>query len=243
MANQLKLEESLKKGYETICSQCSEEVHNKLKLSGDWDRIHKAQSLHGLISKIEKICVGFDDHKQEVFNLVHSLKTLFLYIQSEKDSVEDYSRNFKSLWDTVEAAFGVLPGVHKGLVEGALKSVRGTPDAVQIKGADETTRDAVMVALLISGVDRHRYGRLKDKLANNYLLGTDQYLDTFEKVLRILGVYQTTKKQLPFRPSPNDTGVAFLQQGGRGGRGAGRGGQECGDKSSSSRGARDVTMS
>ncbi len=47
------------------------------------------QSLDKLIKRIERICVGFDDHKQLVFNLVQSLKTLFLYTQSEKDTVEE----------------------------------------------------------------------------------------------------------------------------------------------------------
>jgi len=68
----------------------------------------------------------------------------------------------------------------------------------------------VKAALLISGADRRKYGKLKDELANNYLLGTDQYPDTFEKALRILGNNQTTTNSLPYRLSPNDTGVAFL---------------------------------
>ena len=51
-----------------------------------------------------------------VFNLVQSLKTLFLYTQSEQDTVEEYARNFQSLWDTVEA-FGGSSGIHQGLVD------------------------------------------------------------------------------------------------------------------------------
>ncbi len=43
--------------------------------------------------------------------------------------------------------------------------------------------------LLISGINKRRYGRLKDDLANNYLLGTNQYPNTFEKALHILGNY------------------------------------------------------
>ncbi len=39
-------------------------------------------SLHEFIHKIERICVGFDDHKQEVLNLVQALKMLFLYTQN-----------------------------------------------------------------------------------------------------------------------------------------------------------------
>ena len=208
----LKLEESLKKGYATVYSQCVEEVRDKLKSSDDWERIQKAQSLHELIVNIEKICVGFDDYKQEIFNLVQSLKTLFLYTQSNKETVEEYGRNFRSLWDTMEA-FGRSPGVHEGLVRGIISNMMQgtTPTVKERSDAEETASEAVKVALLISGADRRKYGKLKDKLANNYLLDMDQYPDTFEKSLRILGNYQTTTNSQPYRPSPNDTGVAFLQ--------------------------------
>ena len=110
----LKLGEALKKGYATVYDQCSQEVRDKLESTDDWDKTQKEQSLEELIRKIKRICVGFDDHKQEVFNLVRAVKTLYLYTQGEKESVEEYGRNFKSLWDTVEA-FGGSPGVHKGL--------------------------------------------------------------------------------------------------------------------------------
>jgi hypothetical protein len=36
--------------------------------------------------------------------------------------------------------------------------------------------EAVKVALLISGANKARYGQLKEQLANNYLLCTDQLL-------------------------------------------------------------------
>ena len=91
---QQKLDESLKKGYATVYDQCSQEVQDKLKAMRDWETVQATQSLHELIKRINKICVGFDNHKQSVFNLVQSLKTLFLYTQSEKDTVEEYARNF-----------------------------------------------------------------------------------------------------------------------------------------------------
>jgi hypothetical protein len=96
----------------------------------------------------------------------------------------------------------------------------------------------VKAVMLISGADRRKYGRLKDDLANNYLLGSDQYPDTLEKAARILSNYQSTRINVPYRASPNDEGVAFLQRGGRGGRGAGRGGRGGrGDKSDSTVGS------
>ena len=63
---QQKLQESLKKGYATVYDQCSQEVHDKLKATRDWETVQVTQSLEELIKRIEKICVGFDDHKQSV---------------------------------------------------------------------------------------------------------------------------------------------------------------------------------
>ncbi len=68
--------------------QCSQEVKDKLEGTNDWERIQQNQSLHELIQKVKRICIGFNDHKQEVFNLVQALKMLFLYTQGEKDGVD-----------------------------------------------------------------------------------------------------------------------------------------------------------
>ena len=108
----------------------------------------------------------------------------------------------------------------EGLVRGILKdTMQGTtPTPKERSDAEEASSEAVKSALLISGADRRKYGKLKDELVNNYLLGTDQYPDTFEKAIRVLENYQTTTNSIPYRPSPNNTGVGFLQQGGRGGR-------------------------
>jgi hypothetical protein len=228
----LKLQDSLKKGYATVYDQCSQEVRDKLKAMDDWDKTQRDQSLHELIQKIKRICVGFDDHKQEVFNLVQALKTLFLFTQGEKDTVDKYGHNFQSLWDTVEA-FGGSPGIHKGLVDGLLREPGQVVDPANImaderKAAEEEANKLEKAALLISGAEKRRYGKLKDELANNYLLGTDQYPDTFDKALRILGNYQTTKPNMPFRGSGPKLGLAFIQRGGRGGRGHGGRGRGAG---------------
>ena len=109
--------------------------------------------------KIERICVGFDNHKQEVYNLVQAMKTLFLYTQTDKQSVEDYSRNLTILWDTAEA-FVASPGIHAGLVEGWLLAEPGRiADVNNITNIEQTeaetqTSDAVKAALLISGADK-----------------------------------------------------------------------------------------
>jgi hypothetical protein len=83
-------------------------------------------------------------------------------------------------------AFGWSPGIHQGLVNAELKR-RGltSPNDAQIEVAENVAVEQVKAALLISGADRRKFGKLKDELANNYLLGTDQYPDTLEKAGRI----------------------------------------------------------
>ncbi len=149
------------------------------------------------------------------------MKMLFLYTQGEKDGVNQYGCNFRSLWDMVEAFRG-SPGMHRRLVNALLKDPSWVKDVHNVTPkeraeAKETTCKAVKAAMLISGADKQQYGKLRDELANNYLLGTDQYSNTFDKALCILGNYQTNKSSAPFRASQDNTGVAFLQQGGRGG--------------------------
>jgi hypothetical protein len=91
--------------------------------------------------------------------------------------------------------------------------------------AEEDASEAVKAALVISGVDKTKFGRLKDELANNYLLGIDQYPDTYKKAMRILGSYQTMKTNRLFRGDGIKSGLAFIQRGGRRRGRRGRGGR------------------
>ncbi len=117
-------------------------------------------------------------------------------------------------------AFGGSPGIHRGLVDAELDR-RGltNPNDAQIEAAENVAVEQVKAALLISGADRRKFGKLKDELANNYLLGRNQYPDTLEKAGRILSNYQSTDVSARYRGSPNNAGVGFLQRGGQGGRG------------------------
>jgi hypothetical protein len=94
-------------------------------------------------------------------------------------------------------AFGRSPGVHKGLVARVLKQAGAAvdpdnPTTAKRKKAEQEVGEAVKAALVISGANKQKYGKLKDKLANIYLLESDQYPHTYHKALRILGNYQVS---------------------------------------------------
>ena len=86
----------------------------------------------------------------------------------------------------------------------------GSPMTSKKKKAQEDATESMKAALLISGADKRKFGKLKDELANNYLLGTDQYPNTFKKAMRILGNYQSTKASMPYQGDGTKSGLAFI---------------------------------
>ena len=164
-----KLDASIKRGFTTVYDQCSEQAKTKLDASNGWEGILNNQELHELILKVERICVGFDNHKQDVYNLVQSLKSLMLTSQGKKETVDGYVQSFKSHWDTC-TAFGASPGEHAGLVDRVLTTAAWVVDLANIQPNEQTravneTTESVKSAMIISGADRKRYVQLKLDLA------------------------------------------------------------------------------
>ena len=61
-----KLDAANKRGFAIVYDQCSPGVRDKLEASESRAAIESGQLLHELIGAIERICVGFDDHKKTV---------------------------------------------------------------------------------------------------------------------------------------------------------------------------------
>jgi hypothetical protein len=93
----------------------------------------------------------------------------------------------------------------------------------ELPTAEGEVTKAVKAVLLISGMDKKRYGRLKEQLANNYLLGTDQYPNMLKKASRILGNYQVAKSLQFQEQRSKGAGLEFIQRYARGKQGHGRG--------------------
>ncbi len=88
--------------------------------------------------------------------------------------------------------------MHKGLVNRLLSDLiqvrnMNKPTSKEIEKAEEDACEAVKATLIISRAKKHQYGKLKDELVNNHLLGTDQYPSTFKNAICILSNYLVTK--------------------------------------------------
>ncbi len=108
-------------------------------------------------------------------------------------------------------AFRGSQGMQKGLIDRLLKLLGRVRDpdkvtAKEFEAAENEVAEAVKAALLISGANKARYWQLKEQLATNYLLGSNQYPNTFKKATIILVNYQGAKPSQPGGDRRNEGG-------------------------------------
>ena len=159
---------------------------------------------HQLIRRIERIAVGFGEQKQETYNLVQSMRRLYLYIQGENENIADYVRHHKALWKTAEA-FGATSGLHNSLVGSWIQNSvwvdnANCPTTDEKKRSEKESEEAVAASLIIGGGNCAKYGELKRELANDYLKGEDKYLATVEDARNLLQNYEPTSSRPARRP-------------------------------------------
>jgi hypothetical protein len=65
---------------------------------------------------------------------------------------------------------------------------KAMPD--ELKEAKSIVRDKFLAALMLNGANAAKYNKLKHGMAENYVTGTSEYLESPELVLRIMNMYQ-----------------------------------------------------
>jgi hypothetical protein len=104
-------------------------------------------------------------------------RSLFLYRQDRDTTLPEYHKQFKSLVDVIEYNGGSL-GADEGLIVAKLKA-----DGVDPARANDSerevavvkARDTTIACAFILGVDKSRFGKLKEDLENAYTQGDDKY--------------------------------------------------------------------
>ena len=196
-----KLKGARKSAFSILYDQCSQEVKDKLRSGQGWDVVECEQTTYNLITRIRKIVTGFEEHKQGSYNLVQSMRRLFLHIQGESESVADYIRHFKGLWNTAEA-FGASPGLHMGHLASWMQQADWIADPANLTNAESErarmeSQEAIAASLLVGGANRAKFGELKRSLANEYLKGNDNYPTTMEDARNLLENYEPERKPNP----------------------------------------------
>jgi hypothetical protein len=87
-----------------------------------------------------------------------------------------------------------------------------------MRDAKKKGHNKFLAALMLSGVNREKYGKLKRSLGENYVTGTSKYPESPEAVLRILSTYTPPpgwNRRLKQEGGGKDEGAMFVQLEGR----------------------------
>mmetsp|Transcript_1121 Transcript_1121/g.2410 ORF Transcript_1121/g.2410 Transcript_1121/m.2410 type:complete len:630 (-) Transcript_1121:237-2126(-) len=234
--SRLKLKGARPTGFSIVMAQCSQAVKDKIHASENFETIDENSEVHHLITLIQRVCTGFEEHRAQTYGIVEAMFQLHCYVQEYNQSVSKYIKNHKALWEASEA-FGASPGFHDGLAMQWLANAhwvadRNAPTREEHTRAARESSEAVQACMLIYGADQQRFGELKADLNNDYLKGNDCYPKTVERARNLLENWERTHPIVRANPrqTPYSAGVAMAQRqvdgGGAGrGRGAGRGGR------------------
>ncbi len=214
------LAENLKRAYALVIGQCSEDLLGKIKGSTDYPAADTDQDAVKLLLIISGYCCRFDDHQQSVVALESAKHRMSTFYQTSEMTASDYIEFFKALVGVVETyggAFGNEPGLIRAelIKRGVTGTNLLTPDSVILKAVTTTCREQYLSAMVLQGSDNSRYYQLKTDLANNMTKGTDNYPKMLVDTMRLITDYKVPPRLQRVQPG-GETGVAFVQDGGRG---------------------------
>ncbi|KAL7470808.1 hypothetical protein ACHAXS_011072 [Conticribra weissflogii] len=216
------LEENIKKAYALIYgSQCSPALRTRLQGTDGWKTIEHERDAIQLLLAIRGICCKVNDAAQASYSLVQLKKRLYFFIQKWDQSNDQYLKEFEALSNAVitfGGSFGTKPMMLKailkeqGIEESEDEGTKATSE--QRDKALEISKNRYLALLFLSNADGNRYKKLRDDLANQYLMGADNYPKTLEQAVKLLNNYRSGVPRFKPRAGRNDENVAFVQEGG-----------------------------
>ncbi len=206
-----------------IYDQCSPELKNKLKGTSRYDASKKDNDVVALLMMIRSYCCQFNTLNDEYMSIVGGIKNLLYFFQKARMQANaDYHKDFMVMVEVIEEYGGAGSLTYfPNMIKKELKSKKIDMDKAstsEMRDAKMIVRDKFLAALMLSGVNKSKYGKLKRSMAENYVTGTSKYPESPEVVLCILSAYTPSpgwNRRLKQEGGGGDEGAMFVQSDGR----------------------------
>ncbi len=195
-------------------------LKTRLQGTDGWKTVEQERDTIQLLLSIRGMCCKVNNMAQALYLLVQLKKRLYYFIQEWDQTNDQYLKEFKALANVVitfRGSFGMELMMLKAIMkEQDIKEGEGEdgPTTEQRDKGLEILKNQYLTLLFISNADRNRYKKLRDDLANQYLMGADNYPKTLEQAVKLLNNYQSGVPQFKPRNRRNDKNIAFVQEGG-----------------------------
>ena len=203
-----RLQENIKRLWALVWGQCSDTIRTRLQALETYDDMHTASNGLQLLIAIKDLMFNIQEQKYVPLS-IHLAKRQFFLLSQGRNTIGEYYDQFKNQTDVLShigAAIGDDTAIMKQVLRSRDINVDEATDVQEESAATEGIQWYLALAFLM-GSDRSRFGRLLEKLENDFTAGNDNYPKTLTDAYNMLLEWKDDPLLL-MRMAGND-GISF----------------------------------
>ena len=193
------LETNMSKAYAFLWDQCSKGMQNKVEARSDFVSDIKDNPIE-LLKAIKQHALNYQEHRYEMSIIADAMRTLFSTKQREQESLQDYTKRFKTANDVLLSHIGGPINLDK-YVESMPGYTDSNPDLVE--RYKEKAYKQLLAFIYLENSDRTKYGSLIQGLQTQQSLGNNQYPKTITEANNVLSEHKFDTAQQPRKSKTN----------------------------------------
>jgi hypothetical protein len=186
MKREQALETNMTKAYAFLWSQCSKAMQNKIEGRSEFISEIKGDPIK-LMKAIKQHSLHYQDRKYEMAIVYDALRTMINLRQRENESLQEYTKRFKTSQEVMELHLGGCIELPKYMAQ--MKEYDST-DPDKIKMCKIRAYNQLMGYMYMENADKVKYGTLLSCLQTQISLGNNQYPKTLLEANNVLSNFK-----------------------------------------------------
>ena len=203
-----RLQENIKRLWALVWGQCSDTIRTRLQALDAYEDMHSTSDGLQLLIAIKDLMFNVQEQKYVPLS-IHLAKRHFFLLSQGRNTIGEYHDQFKNQTDVLEhigAGIGDDEAIMKQVLRSQGIDVDEATEAQEEAAETEGTQWYLALAFLM-GSDRSRFGRLLEKLENDFTAGNNNYPKTLTDAYNMLLEWKDDPRLL-MRMAGND-GISF----------------------------------
>ena len=174
-----RLQENIKHLWALVWGQCSNTIQTRLQALDTYEDMHAASDGLRLLVAIKDLMYNVQEQKYVPLS-IHLAKRQFFLLSQGRNTVGEYYEQFKNQTDVLDhigAGIGDDDAITKQVLRSQGIDIEEATEAQEEAAEIQETEWYLALAFLM-GSDRSRFGRLLEKLENDFTAGHDNYPKT-----------------------------------------------------------------
>ena len=181
------------KAFALLWERCNKAMQNKIASRSDYDSLVFNDPI-ALLRAIKEHSLNYQETRYEMSIIADAFRAAFSSRQKETESLQDYTRRFKTSMEILESHLGVPL-----ILEKYVKTMEGydETDSMKTNKLIKQASEGLFAYLYLENSDQAKYGTIIHNLNSQKSLGNDQYPRTIVETNNVLSNHKSdvSKKQ------------------------------------------------